>query len=173
MRVVVLVRALLLATLGLAGSGPASADDAAVGCPIRPLTVDVAHLKATAGVQSVALDNAAARITVMYDNGDVLRIASTGCVTSMLSARQWVAGDDAMSDALWLERARSVTELVLAPAAAAQVSASLKGDSPVSHVDGGMKIDRALADGAGYSLTVVRTPRDGLGASMSLVFRRL
>ncbi|MGO4502343.1 MULTISPECIES: hypothetical protein [unclassified Dyella] len=173
MRRVVLVGALLLATLGLGLSGPASADDASVGCPIRPLTIDIAHLKATAGVQSVVLDPTATRATVMYDNGDVLRVASTGCVTSMLSARLWVAGDDAMSDALWLERARSVTELVLAPAAFAQVSASLKADAPVSHVDGGMKIDRALADGAGYSLTVVRTPRDGLGASMSLVFRRL
>lgn len=173
MRVAVLVGTLLLATLGLAVCGPASADEASVGCPIRPLTIDIAHLKATAGVQSVALDNAAARMTVMYGNGDVLRVASTGCVTSMLSARLWVAGDEGASDAQWLERARAVAELVLAPAASAQVNASLKSDAPVTHVDGGMKFDRALADGAGYSLTVVRTPRDGLGASMSLVFRRL
>jgi hypothetical protein len=36
-----------------------------------------------------------------------------------------------------------------------------------------MKIERALADGAGYSLAVVRTPRDGLGSSLSMVFRHL
>ena len=173
MRVVALVGALLLAALGLAIGGPARADEASVGCPIRPLKIDLVHLKATAGVQSVALDSAATRMTVMYDNGDVLRVASTGCVTSMLSARLWVAGDDAMPDALWLERARSVAGLVLAPAASAQVAASLNADAPVTHVDGGMKIDHALADGAGYSLTVVRTPHDGLGSSLSMVFRRL
>ena len=173
MRVGAMVRALLLATMGLAAAGVAYADDTSAGCPIRPLDMDVAHVKTTPGVQSVVVDASGTRATVMFGNGDVLRVATTGCVTPMLSARLWVAGDDAMSDATWLQRARSVGELVLAPASFAQVNESLKGDVAITHAEGGMKIERALADGAGYSLAVVRTPRDGLGSSLSMVFRHL
>jgi len=174
MRLAVLSGALLLGMPGLLGSSmQAHAEDASTGCPVRPLAVDAAQLKSAAGVQSVVFDADHTRATVMFANGDVLRAGTTGCVTPMVSVRLWVAGEDAASDGTWLERARTVTSLVLAPASAAQVDASLKSDSAVTHVDGGMKADHALGNGAGYSLTVVRTPRDSLGASLSLVFRNL
>jgi hypothetical protein len=91
----------------------------------------------------------------------------------MLAARLWLAGDDALTDAMWLERARTITSQVLPAAPSAQVIASLNSAGSLNHVDGGIKLDRTLADGAGYSMAVVRTPRDGLGSSMSLVFRHL
>jgi hypothetical protein len=174
MRVGVLGHALLSGTVWIATCGaPVLAEDALAGCPARPLAMDMARLKAVPGVQAVVLDPSATRATVTYANGDVLRVATTGCVTPMLSARLWVAGGEASSDAQWLERARSVASLVLAPAPYGEVSTSLQGDATLTHVDGGMKIERALPNGAGYSLTVVRVPRDGLGSSLSMVFRNL
>jgi hypothetical protein len=159
----------LLAPLAL----PAMADDATAGCPLRPLAVDAAQLKATQGIQSVVVDATGTHATVIFNNGDVLRMGSTGCVTPMIAARLWVAGDDALSDAMWLERARSVAALALAPTASSRVDASLKGDLAITHADGGMKIEHTLGDGAGYTLLVARVPRDGLGASLSMVFRNL
>ncbi|WP_198651416.1 hypothetical protein [Dyella sp. C11] len=152
---------------------PAMADDASEGCPVRALNVDSDHLKTLPGVRSVVFDARRTRATLIYNNGDVLRVGATGCVTPMISARLWVADDGEMSDALWMDRARSVAGLVLTPASSERFNASLKNDSTVTHADGGMKVERALGDGAGYSMAVVRSPRDSLGASLSLVFRNL
>lgn len=173
MRVGVLGWVVLSVGAWMAAAGVAGADEASAGCPVRPLDLDMTRLKAEPGVQTVALDPSGARATVMYANGDVLRVANTGCITSALSARLWIAGDDASSDAQWLERARAVARLVLAPAPYDAVNASLQGNGAVTHVDGGLKTERALPNGAGYSLNVVRVPRDGLGPSMSMVFRNL
>lgn len=164
-------RCALLSSLLLAAAwSPASADEVD-GCPSR--VVDVSQVKVAAGVQSVVVDASATRATVIFTNGDVLRLGTTGCVTPMLAARLWVAGDDALSDAAWLERARSVAALVLAPAQSAQVGASLASNATVTHVDGGLKIDHALGNGSGFSLAVVRAPHDSLGSSLSMVFRNL
>lgn len=155
--------------LACAGS-PASADDAAA-CPTRAL--NVAQVKAAPGVQSVVVDASASRATAIFANGDVVRLGTTGCVTPMLAARLWVAGDDALSDAAWLDRARSIAALLLPPAQATQVNAALASHASPTHVDGGLKLERALGNGSGFSLTVVRAPRDSLGASLSMVFRNL
>jgi hypothetical protein len=174
MRVAVLGFGLLTGMLCLlASTMPAHADDASAGCPLRPLAADAARLKSAPGVQSVVFAADNTRATVLFDDGGVLRLGTTGCVTPMVSARLWLAAEDGLSDAMWLQRARTVTDLVLASASAAQVDASLTNDAAVTHVDGGIKVDRALGNGSGYSLTVVRTPRDGLGSSLSLVFRNL
>lgn len=170
MRVDVVRRALCSAVLLTAAWSSANAEDAA-GCPSRAM--DVSRLKTAAGVQSVVVDAGATRATVLFANGDVLRMGTTGCVAPMLTARLWVAGDDALSDAAWFERARSVAALVLAPAQSAQVDASLASQATVTHVDGGLRLERALSNGSGFSLAVVRTPRDSLGSSLSMVFRNL
>lgn len=157
--------------LWLACAGSAVSAEDAPGCPMRAL--NVAQLKAAPGVQSVVVDASGSRATLIFANGDVLRMGTSGCVIPMLAARLWIAGDDALSDEAWLEHARAVAALALTPVQYAQVGAALAGNAPVMHVDGGLKLERALDNGAGFSLTVVRTPRDTLGASLSMVFRKL
>lgn len=169
----VLIRRLLCVGLLLSAPGTALAQDTSTGCPVHPLPIDIARLRAAPGVDSVVPDASGTRVTVMFANGDVLRVGATGCLTSMLAVRLWPAGDEPRSDAMWLQRARSVAGLVLAPAQSAQVNASLESGAAITHVDGGLTLERPLANGAGYSLTVVRTPRDGLGPSLSMVFRNL
>lgn len=157
----------------LALAGPALAQDSAPGCPLRPLAANAHQLKAVPGVMSVVVDETSTHATLIFFNGDVLRLGTTGCVTPMISARLWVAGDDTLTDAMWLDRARDVARLALSPASSAKVVASLQGDAAVTHADGGLKMERAMGDGAGYSLAVVRAPHDSLGASLSMVFRHL
>lgn len=143
------------------------------GCPQRPLPMDVDHLRQDKDVQAVSVNASRTSATVLFVDGDVLRVGTIGCVRPTLSARLWVANDEGMTDDAWLGRARSVAARVLDPSRAAQLTASLANGQPVTHVDGGLKVQRPLADGAGYSLTVVRTPYDGLGTSMSLVVHNL
>jgi len=142
-------------------------------CPMRTLGVDIDRLRHAANVQSVATDAASASVTVLFTNGDALRVGVTGCVTPMLSARLWVGADGTASDAQWLERARWIAGLILPAQRAAQVSATLQDATVDTHVDGGFRLERAMPAGGGYSLAVVRTPRDGLGTSLSMVFRNL
>jgi len=147
---------------------------AEAACQQRPLNLDLDRLRQEAVVQSLSVDPSHTTATVLFADGDVLRVGSTGCVTPMLSARLWVARDDGMTDEAWFGRARWIAEHVLQPARAAQVATSLANGRPaITHVEGGLRLDSPLADGAGYSLMVVRAPRDGLGASLSLVLRNL
>jgi hypothetical protein len=169
-RVVLAAAVLLYSPWGLLHADDAP-DDA--GCPQRPLAMDVDHLRQDKDVQAVSVNASRTSATVLFVDGDVLRVGTIGCVKPSLSARLWVANDEGLTDDAWLSRARSVATRVLEPGRAAQLTASLASGQPVTHVDGGLKVQRALADGAGYSLTVVRTPYDGLGTSMSLVVHNL
>ncbi|MET3653801.1 hypothetical protein [Dyella japonica] len=156
-----------------ASSQAAVPDDAITACPVRKLDIDIERLKSAADVQSVILDPAGLRLTVLYRNGDVLRAGTIGCMTPMIAARLWVVNDEGRTDQGWIARARELAQIVLTDSQFSRVDSALQSDRSVTPTDTGFKVEHALAGGAGYSVAVIRAPRDSLGLSLSIVFRNL
>ncbi|WP_426270297.1 hypothetical protein ACN9MB_21885 [Dyella kyungheensis] len=157
----------------VADAHAAEPDDAITACPVRKLEMDIEHLKSEADVQSVMLDPAGLRATVLYRNGDVLRVGTIGCMTPMIAARLWVVNDEGRTDQGWMARARTIAQVVLTTGQFSRVDAALQGAQTVIPTDTGFKFERALAGGAGYSVAVLRAPHDSLGPSLSAVFSNL
>jgi hypothetical protein len=163
------------AVLAAAALAPAHAGTAPppATCPTRTLDLDIAQLRGISGVRDVVMEDGSPTATVLFANGDVLRIAQTGCVKPVLVARLWVTGQDGVSDEVWKQRASLVSRLALKPDRAAQVAASLETTGVDQRINGGPKIERPLPNGAGYSMTVMRSTQDSLGLFLSMVYLNL
>jgi hypothetical protein len=152
---------------------PSAVDPTKVtSCQTRPLPLDMARLRSIKQVQSVVVDSSASVATLLFANGDVLRIGTMGCVSALLSARLWVADRAFITDATWIEKARFVTGLVLEPDQARQISDSLETPNMVRLLEGAMSIEGKVAGRTRYSMTVSARPTDNLGSSMSIVYFR-
>ncbi|WP_114240186.1 hypothetical protein [Dyella sp. C9] len=174
MSVITRLGALCVVLLGVyAVAPPAHADLPPAACPARTLELDEATVRAAIGVQDVVMDAGHAQATVLFANGDVLRVAQTGCLKPVLVARLWTDARDGVADEIWKQRATMVSQLVLKPERAAQVTASLQAAGVDARNNGAPRIERELPGHAGYSMTVMRSAQDGLGQFLSMVYLNL
>jgi hypothetical protein len=158
------------AARGLDASGTPPDAPPPASCEARPLVLDMARLKSAAGVQSVVADASTSHVTVLFANGDVLRIGTMGCTSDLLAARLWVADRTFLPDTIWFAKAKFVTDLVLDAEQARRLDESLKTPRIERQPNGGMSIENLGASAPHYAMTVTGRPADNLGLSMSIVY---
>lgn len=144
----------------------------AVICEPKPLSLDMPRLRHTDGVQDAILDSSKSKLTVLFADGDVLLVGSSGCDPSV-SARLLVTHENLLTDLEWRQKIKDVASLVLSPMDAERVNQSIGTAEIKERSGGGISIDSGLASRPGYWATVSGIPLDGLGRSMSIVYLRL
>jgi hypothetical protein len=138
-------------------------------CKVRPLPVDMARLHAMKDVQAVNGDESTSVVTVLFSNGDVLRLGAndSGCTSGLvISARFWSYNLIGESNAV--QKATYVTDLIFSPQLAEQFDHSIQ-TSKLTTKPGQWYFDGPIEGGAVWwaSVTTV-SGLDGMGRSMSI-----
>ncbi len=140
-------------------------------CTPGPLPVDVARLHAMKDVQAVNSDESTSVVTVLFSNGDVLRLGAndSGCTSGrVISARLWSYHFLGESNAT--QKAQYVTDLIFSPHVAEQIDRSIQS-SKLTTKPGQWYFDGPTEGGAVWwaSVTTV-SGLDGMGRSVSIVY---
>ncbi|MGC1546968.1 MAG: hypothetical protein WA777_00410 [Rhodanobacter sp.] len=105
-------------------------------CQVQPASLDIDRLRSTKDVLSVIPDAKKLNATVLFADGDVLKVQSKGCITSVIDAKLWIS-NPTFVDASLIEKAKQITSLILSPVEARQVEISMdkeKFDSAFNRV---------------------------------------
>lgn len=139
----------------------------------KPLSLDIARLRRTHGVRDAVLDSSNSQLTVLFTNGDVLLAASSESGSAVTTRLLVTHANLLTTDEDWREKIKLVAGLVLSPLNAKRVDQSLGSAVFEQRSGGAMSIDSGSATQPEYGGTISGMQLDGLGRSMSIVYRRL
>jgi hypothetical protein len=133
-------------------------------CTVRGISLNVDKIRSTRGVVGVVADADKLKVTVLFDNADVLKVQSWGCYTRAIDVLLWTEVGSYDAPALKL-KAQKITDMLLDTSMTKAIDRSIDatafnyGNFPIRSVDG-----------PGYVITITQMPLGGISAFMKLIY---
>lgn len=131
-------------------------------CTVQPVPLNIDRINSGQGVRSVVSDDRRLSATVLFENGDVLKVLSFGCYTRSIRAQLWT-GQISFIDKEVLGKAKIITCLVLDASMAKEIEQSMDEQTFDSKFERIRHIDTK-----NYLLLVTNMPLGGVDAFLKI-----
>lgn len=140
-------------------------------CTPRVLPVDLGRLHATRDVQAVNVNETNSVVTVLFQNGDVLRMRAndSGCTRGLqIYGRYW--SDHLIDQANATQKAKYITDLIFSADLADKIDRSIQG-SKLTIQHGQWYFDGPIqGDAVWFATLAIPFGLDGMGRTMSITY---
>jgi hypothetical protein len=133
-------------------------------CTVRGIPLNLDKIRSMQGVVGIVADADKLKVTVLFDNADVLKVQSSGCYVRAIDVRFWTETSSYDAPALKL-KAQKITDMLLDASLAKGIDRSIDatafnyGSIPIRSVDG-----------PGYVITIAQMPLGGIGTFMKVIY---
>ena len=131
-------------------------------CTVQPVPVNHDRIKSAKGVRSIVSDDKRLSATVLFENGDVLKMLSFGCYARSIRAQLWT-GQISFIDKEILGKVKIITDLVFDASKAKEIDQSMDEQTFDSKFERIRHIDTR-----GYLLSVTNMPLGGVDAFLKI-----